>query len=58
MADPVFIPFQARLTPLIHSSRVHNAIYITFDASYDITKSVSHHNSGICAAGSARTASA
>ena len=36
MADAPFIPFQTQLTPLFHSSRVHNAIYSAFSDSYDL----------------------
>ncbi len=38
MADAAFIPLQTELTPLFRSVRVHNAIFIPFSASYDITQ--------------------
>jgi len=37
MKDAPFIPFQTQLTPLFHSSRVHNAIFLPFSEQYDIT---------------------
>lgn len=37
MADAPFIPFMTQLTPLYHSSRVHNAIWSAFASSYDFT---------------------
>ncbi|HLX87048.1 MAG TPA: hypothetical protein VKR22_01100, partial [Acidimicrobiales bacterium] len=38
MADAPIIPFQTQLTPLFRSSRVHNAIYMAFSNSYDISQ--------------------
>ncbi|MBV8445954.1 MAG: ABC transporter substrate-binding protein, partial [Candidatus Dormibacteraeota bacterium] len=38
MADAAFIPFQTQLTPLMRSSRVHNAIFLPFSASYDLSQ--------------------
>jgi hypothetical protein len=38
MADAAFIPLQTELTPLFRSRRVHNAIFIPFSDSYDITQ--------------------
>jgi ABC-type transport system substrate-binding protein len=38
MKDAAFIPFQTQLTPLFHSSRVHNAIYQPFSEGYDYTQ--------------------
>jgi ABC-type transport system substrate-binding protein len=38
MADAAFIPLQTELTPLFRSVRVHNAIFIPFSNSYDITQ--------------------
>ena len=38
MADAPIIPFQTQLTPLFHSTRVHNAIYLPFSNAYDITQ--------------------
>ena len=37
MADAPFIPFMTQLTPLYHSSRVHNAVWSAFASSYDLT---------------------
>ena len=36
MADAPIIPFQTQLTPLFHSSRVHNAVYLAFANEYDL----------------------
>jgi peptide/nickel transport system substrate-binding protein len=38
MKDAAIIPINTQLTPLFHSSRVHNAIYIPFSSQYDITQ--------------------
>ena len=38
MSDAAFIPLQTQLTPLFRSARVHNAIFIPFSDSYDITQ--------------------
>jgi ABC-type transport system substrate-binding protein len=38
MADAPFIPFMTQLTPLMRSTRVHNAIFLPFSDSYDITQ--------------------
>jgi|HubBroStandDraft_6_1064221.scaffolds.fasta_scaffold01216_2 ABC-type transport system substrate-binding protein len=38
MKDAPFIPFETSLTPLFHSSRLHNAIFIPFSEYYDITQ--------------------
>jgi ABC-type transport system substrate-binding protein len=38
MKDAAFIPFQTQLTPLFHSSRVHNAIFLPFSEGYDYTQ--------------------
>jgi ABC-type transport system substrate-binding protein len=38
MRDAAFIPFQTQLIPLFRSARVHNAIYLPFSESYDITQ--------------------
>jgi ABC-type transport system substrate-binding protein len=38
MKDAAFIPFQTQLTPLFHSSRVHNAIFVPFSEGYDYTQ--------------------
>jgi ABC-type transport system substrate-binding protein len=38
MADAAFIPFQASLSPLFRSARVHNAIYFPYTVGYDITQ--------------------
>jgi len=38
MKDAAMIPINTQLTPLFHSSRVHNAIYIPFSSQYDITQ--------------------
>jgi peptide/nickel transport system substrate-binding protein len=38
MADAPFIPFMTQLTNLMRSSRVHNAIWLPFSASYDLTQ--------------------
>lgn len=37
MKDAPFIPFQAQSTPLMRSTRVHNAIYWPFSVQYDYT---------------------
>ena len=37
MKDAAFIPFQTQSTPLFHSSRVHNALYLPGTVNYDIT---------------------
>jgi len=36
MADAPFVPFQTQLTPLYHSSRVHNAVFMPFCSLYDL----------------------
>lgn len=36
MADAPIIPFQTQLTPLFHSSRLHNAVYLPFANQYDL----------------------
>jgi peptide/nickel transport system substrate-binding protein len=38
MKDAPFIPFETSLTPLFHSVRLHNAIFIPFSEYYDITQ--------------------
>ena len=38
MKDAAFVPFQTQLTPLFHSTRVHNAIYQPFSEGYDYTQ--------------------
>ncbi len=38
MADAAFIPLQAELTQQFRSTRVHNAIFLPFSGSYDITQ--------------------
>lgn len=37
MAAAPFVPFQTQLTNIMHSSRVHNALYNPFSAQYNIT---------------------
>jgi ABC-type transport system substrate-binding protein len=38
MNQAPFVPFQAQLTNLMHSSHVHNAIYVPFSTFYDPTQ--------------------
>jgi len=38
MKDAAFIPFQTQLTPLFHSTKVHNAIFQPFSEGYDYTQ--------------------
>jgi len=38
MKDAAFVPFQTQLTPLFHSTRVHNALFVPFSEGYDYTQ--------------------
>ena len=38
MKDAAFIPFQTQLTPIFHSTKVHNAIFLPFSEGYDYTQ--------------------
>jgi ABC-type transport system substrate-binding protein len=38
MKDAAFVPFLTQLTPLFHSTRVHNALFVPFSEGYDYTQ--------------------
>jgi ABC-type transport system substrate-binding protein len=38
MKDAAFVPFQTQLTPIFHSTKVHNAIFQPFSEGYDYTQ--------------------